>query len=185
MLIVKNFLSADECNELNKWVDLGVKNNLLDKAFNKKREKHNLRLTTRLYENRFKYPAIVYDIFKKITSKLNLNDLIKSSLGGRDGIVVSCTLSGGDVHSHVDVKESDLELLRCNIMTRSADEGGELFIEGNKIDISVGDLHCYLPSLIEHHVTEVKGNTSRVLWMFGYQCSIERFKQLCQYQQPT
>jgi hypothetical protein len=67
-------------------------------------------------------------------------------------------------------------------MTRNSDAGGELYIGGKKIDIGVGDLHCYLPSVVEHYVTEVKGQTSRIMWMFGYQCSTERFDQLCHNQ---
>jgi hypothetical protein len=75
--------------------------------------------------------------------------------------------------------------LRCNVLTRKADNGGELYVGGNKIDINVGDLHCYLPSTVEHYVTEVKGKTSRVLWMFGYQCSVKRFNDLCQHHKQT
>jgi hypothetical protein len=70
-------------------------------------------------------------------------------------------------------------------MTRAADDGGKLYVGGKEIDIKVGDLHCYLPSTIEHYVTEVKGETSRVLWMFGYQCSKEKFKQICNDHKQT
>jgi hypothetical protein len=52
-------------------------------------------------------------------------------------------------------------------MTQAADNGAELFVDGSKIDIKTGDLHCYLASDFEHYVTEVKGNTPRILWMFG------------------
>jgi hypothetical protein len=35
VLIFKNFLSNDECNQLNDWADLGVKNKWLDsESFN-------------------------------------------------------------------------------------------------------------------------------------------------------
>jgi hypothetical protein len=60
-------------------------------------------------------------------------------------------------------------------MTRAADAGAELFIDGEKIDIGVGDLHCYLPSDAEHYVTTAEGNTPRVMWMFGYQMSKEHW----------
>jgi hypothetical protein len=52
-------------------------------------------------------------------------------------------------------------------MTRAADAGAELYVGGQLVDIEVGELHCYLASEFEHKVTEVQGNTSRVLWMFG------------------
>ena len=44
---------------------------------------------------------------------------------------------------------------------------GQVYVENNKIDIEVGELHCYLASDYEHYVTEVKGETPRILWMFG------------------
>jgi len=184
MLIINNFLSIDECNQLNDWVDLGVKNKWLDSGISRGSGwQYKDRVTTRNYGDRFDYPGVVYGVFEKITERLQLKDLAKSVKGGgKNGIVVSCTFPGGDVYPHADPREGNLEVLRCNIMTRSAEEGGELHVGGNKIDINVGDLHCYLPSTIEHYVTEVKGQTSRVLWMFGYQCSIERFNELCQAQ---
>jgi hypothetical protein len=182
MLIVNNFLSTDECNQLNDWVDLGVKNKWLDNGISQGSVwQYKNRLTTRNYGDRFEYSDVVYAVFERITERLQLNNLSKSIVGaGKDGVVVSCTFPNGDVYPHVDPKEGELEVLRCNIMTRKADTGGNLYVGGNKIDINVGDLHCYLPSTIEHYVTEVKGQTSRVLWMFGYQCSTERFNELCQ-----
>jgi hypothetical protein len=52
-------------------------------------------------------------------------------------------------------------------MTRKVDAGGVLYLEGQPVDIEVGELHCYLASDFSHQVTEVKGETPRVLWMFG------------------
>jgi hypothetical protein len=180
VFVFPNFLDVDVCNKLNEWVDAGVEKKWLDKGLSRGSNwEYSNRLTTRNYADRFEYPSIVYDVFKRITKELNLLDLPKSIIGGgKDGIVVSCTFSGGDVYPHIDPKEGELEVLRCNIITRSAESGGELYIGGNKIDINVGDLHCYLPSTVEHYVTEVKGQTPRVLWMFGYQCSKERFDRI-------
>lgn len=182
VLVFPNFLTQVECNQLNDWVDLGVKNKWLDVGMSRGSGwQYKDRVTTRNYGNRFNYPDIVYDVFNKITKKLKLEHLHKSVAGaGKDGIVVSCTFNGGDVYPHKDPKEGNLEVLRCNVMTRAPNTGGELFVGSKKIEIQVGDLHCYLPSIVEHYVTEVKGETSRVLWMFGYQCSIEQFNQIKQ-----
>jgi hypothetical protein len=186
ILIFKNFISNEDCNKLNKWVDLAIENKWLNKAvdINYKWE-HEKRFTTRNNINSFQYPKTVYEIQEKIDKFLNIEDLSKSVFGGKDGIVVSCIFSGGDLHKHKDPKEGELEVLRCNIMTRSAENEGKLYIGKVKIDINVGDLHCYLPSTVEHHVTEVKGQTSRVLWMFSYQCTLENFNKICQHQQQT
>jgi hypothetical protein len=173
VLIFKNFLDVSSCNQLNDWVDLGVENKWLSFGNSEGR------VTTRNYGEKFEYPNIAYEVFDKITNKLSLQDLSKSVIGkGKNGIVASCTFPKGNLYVHTDPKEGELEVLRCNIMTRSAESGGELYVGGNKIDINVGDLHCYLASTVEHYITEVKGKTSRVMWMFGYQCSQERFNKL-------
>jgi hypothetical protein len=184
VIVFKNFIDQSTCEQMNEWVDLGVKNKWLDCGISRGSGwRYSERVTTRNYEDRFEYPAIIYDVFDRITKKLNVADLSKSVVGaGKNGVVVSCTFTGGDVYPHKDPKEGELEVLRCNIMTRNSEAGGELYIGGKKVDIGVGDLHCYLPSVVEHYVTEVKGQISRIMWMFGYQCSTERFEQICKNQ---
>ena len=174
VLIVKNFVSQDVCDSLNGWVDEGVKNKWLDLGINKGDRGYEKRLTTRMYGDRFDYPEIVYATFDKITKHFGYEKLPKSVLGGgKNGIVVSCTFPKGDVYLHKDPKESASgslkDVLRCNILTRKADVGGVLHVDGEQIDLDVGDLHCYVASAFPHYVTEVQGSTSRVLWMFGYQ----------------
>jgi hypothetical protein len=180
VLIFKNFIEKYECDQLNQWVELGVKNKYLDYGTNRGSGwEYKKRLTNRAYGNRFEYPEIVYRLFKKITDFLELQHLKKSSLGGgKNGVVVSYTLPGGDVYEHIDKMEFSHHVLRCNIITQAADDGAELFVGGKNIDVAVGDLHCYLASSLPHYVTEVKGNTPRILWMFGYQCPIKEFEFL-------
>jgi len=177
VLIFKNFLSKDKCDELNSWVELGVKNKWLDVGTTRESGfEYKYRLTTRNYGDRFEYPTLAYEVFDKISNVLGLRDVPKSVAGaGKDGIVVSYTLPGGDVYEHTDTMEGNLHVLRCNIMTQAAEHGAALFIDRKEIKIEVGDLHCYLPSAVLHSVTEVKGNTPRILWMFGYQISKKNF----------
>lgn len=188
IIIFKKFLNPDVCQLLNNWVDLAVNNHWMDKGrdfdlshyrFNHKPNNYKYRLTSRIYANRYKYPEIVYKVSNQISGFLQIQDLEKSVVGGgRDGIVVSCMLPDGKVSAHIDDMEGSLHILRCNIMTRKSDFGGELYIGERKINIDVGDLHCYLPSLTMHKVTVGQGETSRVMWMFGYQCSLDRFNQI-------
>lgn len=180
LLIKHKFLDQSNCLLMNQWVEEGVKNKWLDAGLIPGQgwiaEK---RKTTRFYGDRFDYPEIVYKVFNQITDFLGVHDLEKSVFGGgKNGVVVSCIYPGGDVHLHTDPLENGKEVLRCNVMTQAPDDGGELFINDEKINIGVGDLHCYLPSCNPHYVTEVKGNTPRILWMFGYQCSLEEFEKL-------
>lgn len=183
ILVFKNFLSEAECTTLNEWVDLGVQNKWLDNGLKMPEGKwtETKRLTSRPYGDRFDYSPEVYAVQDKITSFLKLEDLATSVVGGgKNGIVVSYTLQGGDVHKHKDPKEGALEVLRCNIVSKDTESGGELYVGDDKIDIGVGDLHCYLASTVEHYVTEVQGQTPRILWMFGYQCDVNRFNTLGQ-----
>jgi len=177
---MKQFVTPAQCGELNAWVDYAVQNKWLDLGLNRGSGwTYKDRLTTRAYGDRFEYPPIVYDIFAQITEELGLHDLPKSVVGGgRNGVVVSCTYSGGDVHPHIDPPEGDRHVLRCNIMSQKAEDGAKLYIGNKHIDIEVGELHCYLPSTVLHRVTTVQGQTPRILWMFGYQASAERFAQI-------
>ena len=167
----KNFLSPEECSTLNAWVDEGVKNKWLDVGVSKKNyvsERYEKRVTSRMYGDRFVYPQIVLDISDRIRNFCGVASYGLIEGHGRDGVVVSCTFNGGDVYLHQDPPtRSGLSALRCNVMTRSADGGGQLYVDGNHVDIEVGELHCYLASDFQHCVTEVQGKTSRILWMFG------------------
>lgn len=164
--ITPNFLSQDECDVLNAWVYEGVKNKWLDKGIctGKSTDK---RLTSRLYGQRFEYPKEVLELSNKIRNFAGVADYQIIEDHGKNGVVVSYTKSSGDVYKHKDPKHSGMSALRCNIMTQAAEYGAELFVNNEKVAIKAGDLHCYLASDFEHYVTEVKGNTPRILWMFG------------------
>jgi hypothetical protein len=177
IIFLRKFLSEQECSALNAWVNTGVENKWLDVGMScGSGWAYKDRLTTRNYGGRFEYPELVHQVFDRITASLGLHDTPKSVVGGgRDGVVVSYTLPGGNVRKHQDPMEGDFHVLRCNVMTQAADAGAELFIGGEKIELGVGDLHCYLPSDVEHYVTTAEGSTPRIMWMFGYQISKEDF----------
>jgi hypothetical protein len=179
MYRIPDFIDAQTCSMLNDWVDEGVEKKWLDKGINGGASRYDKRVTSRLYANRFNYPSVVKEVMDKIVDRLCLQDLGKSVVGGgRDGVVVSCTFVGGDVYKHTDPKEGLLEVLRCNILTRKPTIGGELYIGDEHIPLEVGELHCYLPSTIEHHVSTVEEGASRIMWMFGFQCSQDRYQQI-------
>ena len=180
VILIKNFLPEEVCKELTEWVKLGVTNKWLDNGLGTDfGYRSATRFTTRAYGDRFEYPQVVYDTYAKIRTYLSIPHLRTSYAGGgKSGVVVSCTLPGGDVFPHIDPKEPWGHVLRCNVLTQAADAGGELFIGGEKIEVGVGDLHCYLPSTVVHHVTEVKGETPRILWMFGFQIRLDEFNAI-------
>ena len=164
--ITSNFITQDECNLLNAWVYEGVSKKWLDARFSIEGKTLN-RLTSRVYADRFDYPKEVLALSNRIRQFVGVSDYPVIQEHGKNGVVVSYIKPGGDVYKHKDPKYLSLSALRCNIMPQAAEEGAELFVDGNKIAIKTGDLHCYLVSDFEHYVTEVKGNTPRILWMFG------------------
>ena len=164
----RNFLTPEECDILNLWVDDGVEKKWLDVGISKDNGTYKKRVTSRRCADRFEYPQIVLDISNRIRKFCGIDSYGLIEGHGRDGVVVSCTFPGGDVYEHQDPKLIyGLSALRCNVMTRDSDAGGKLYVNGEHIDIEVGELHCYLASDFRHYVTTVKGETSRVLWMFG------------------
>lgn len=164
----QSFITAEECTVLNSWVDEGVSKKWLDKGMDNFKLGYANRVTSRLYANRFVYPDIVRHISNKVRSYCGLDKYPLITGHGRDGVVVSCTFTGGNVYAHRDPPSSEgLATLRCNILTRAAETGGVLHLEGAEFPLEVGELHCYLVSEHEHYVSEVAGITSRVLWMFG------------------
>ena len=165
---VKNFLSVEECSALNAWVDLAVQNKWLDQGVGALSGGAPKRVTSRFYGNRFTYPPLVLDISRRIREWCGVSTYGLIEGHGRDGVVVSCTFPGGDVYEHRDpTPDASLAALRCNVLTRAADAGGALYLEGQDMAVVVGELHCYLASAHLHRVGQVEGENPRVLWMFG------------------
>lgn len=164
----KNFITPEECAELNAWVDEGLKKNWLGAGFNRGEFGYSKRFTSRMCADRYEYPEIVRAISARTREFCGVSSYGLIEGHGRDGVVVTCTYTGGDVFAHHDPRSAEgLATLRCNILTRAADNGGVLHLEGKPRPLEVGELHCYLASEHRHSVSEVEGNTSRVMWMFG------------------
>lgn len=163
----KNFITAEECAVLNQWVDRAVESKWLDTSVGLGATQYTKRATSRLYGDRFEHPPFVLELSERVRKFCGVSSYGLIEGHGRDGVVISCTFNGGNVFPHKDPVQGGFATLRCNIMTRKADAGAELFVEGRLLDIEVGELHCYLVSELEHYVTEVVGPTPRVMWMFG------------------
>jgi hypothetical protein len=166
--VFPNFATQEEINALNEWVKLGVVNGWLSFGITDFSKLTSKRLTSRLYGHKYEYPQIVRDVSERIRKFVGVDTYPLVVGHGKDGVVVSYTLPGGDVYKHRDNKSADgLATLRCNILTQKADAGGVLYVDGQQVDIGVGDLHCYLVSEHDHWATEVEGETPRIMWMFG------------------
>jgi hypothetical protein len=166
--IYKNFLSLADCNTLNGIARQGVSKGWVGKGVSRSGYAFEKRFTSRMHMGDAEYPQMVHDISSSVRLFLNIDFFPTIAGHGKDGVVVSYTLKGGDIYAHKDPRSADgLPTYRCNILTQASEAGGELFVDDKKIDIAVGDLHCYMVSELEHYATEVKGKTPRIMWMFG------------------
>lgn len=179
--IIPDFITPQECDVLNCWTENAVKQHWLDCGVTAGGIKYSSRFTTRMYADRFdQYDPLAYKIRDRISQALNIQHLpISISGGGKHGVVVSYTLPGGDVYLHSDPKEGKLEVLRCNIITQTAESGAQLTVANKQYDLNGGDLHCYLASKYSHQVSQVQGNNPRILWMFGFQVSSSDWENQC------
>jgi len=173
--VVKNFLSADECATLNKIAEQGIKEGWVSLGVNRKDYAYKKRYTSRMHMAKAEYPEVVRDISKKVRTFVGINEFPIIDGHGKDGVVVSVTFKGGEVYSHKDPRSlMGMPTYRCNVLTQANEDGCDLYVGGEKVDLSVGDLHCYMVSEIEHYVTEAKGDTPRIMWMFGAHIPTER-----------
>lgn len=168
--IIRNLVTETECVKLNAWADKAAENDWLDAgiAYSKPYPK-SLRRTSRFYGDRFEHPELALDIFARIRNTLQLATAPLIEGHGRDGIVINYTLNNGNVYEHLDGRHpSGLSVLRCNLLSRKAKSGGELFIDGIEYPMYETAVHCYLVSEHKHRVETVYGDLPRVLWMFGF-----------------
>jgi hypothetical protein len=169
--IFKNFITLDECEQLSDIALNGVEDGWIGPGITKGESgfiRYNKRFTSRMYMNGRKYPEFVIELSNRVREFAGIQHYPLIRGHGSGGVVVSVTYPGGDVYSHRDPRSPEGHTTyRCNIMSQAADEGAELYVDDKLVDVSVGDLHCYYASEQTHHVTEVKGQTPRILWMFG------------------
>lgn len=174
--IYKDFLPASDCkiltdyalNNVDNWFGNGITHNCVyvDK-----------RITTRMYMEGKTYPQEIIDISNRIRKFVGVENFPLIEGHGANGVVCSITYQGGDVYKHRDPRGNDeLPTYRCNGSTQANEKGADLYVDGEKIDVKVGDLHCYMVSELEHYVTEAKGKTPRIMWMFGAHIPKEHWK---------
>ena len=166
--IFKNFLSKEACEALNAVARQGVTEGWVNKGINRGQFGYDKRFTSRMHMENAEYPDLVREISSRVRQRVGIDKFPIISGHGRDGVVVSYTMQGGDVHVHKDPKSNEgLPTYRCNVLTQANEVGGDLYVKGEKIAIEVGDLHCYMVSELYHGVSEAKGPTPRIMWMFG------------------
>lgn len=177
VIIHKNFLTLEECTLLNKVVDQGLKEGWINKGIQASDNKYDLRYTSRIHMEQAEYPQIVRDISNKVRAFMGLDSYPLIEGHGKDGVVVSITFQGGSVYRHKDPNAQNNPAYRCNILTQANENGAEIYVNGKLVEVGVGDLHCYAVSELDHFVTEAKGKTPRIMWMFGASVPMKDLKE--------
>jgi hypothetical protein len=177
---IPNFISLKEATILTDWV-LANQN----EDFFRYADMGGIRKTTRFSTDKhFDYPKESLEIRKQIISKFNLEENEKKNLYPpfKNGIVASCAYDTDTCYEHVDPEwHEGLDTLHCNIITQSPDEGGEVIVGGQKHHMVERELFCYRVSKIEHEVLKINTKKPRVMWVFGFCISEERWKQIIDF----
>lgn len=177
--IIKNFLTSEECAQLNAIALQGVAEGWLGNGVNKYGggTSYALRKTSRMHMQNFEYPQFVRDISEKVRIASGVSEYPTIDGHGKDGVVVSVTYQNGEVYTHRDPNGGEgIATYRCNVLTQANEDGAELYVNGNKVDIEVGDLHCYAVSELPHGVSIARGPTPRIMWMFGAHVPLKDLK---------
>ena len=166
--IYRNFFSKEECEILNNVAKEGVNEGWINKGVQDNKAGYDKRFTSRMHMAKQDYPQVVIDMSDRIRNFVGIDDFPLIEGHGKNGVVVSYTMKNGSVYKHTDPRSDEgLPTYRCNVLTQANEDGCDLYVGDKKIDIKVGDLHCYMVSELEHYVTEAKGETPRIMWMFG------------------
>jgi len=177
VLMVRNFISAEECTTLKAWAVNGTDTQFVEGISGnwdtKEFERVKNRLTNRMVGDGIEYPELVYAIQARLRETFPLikdAEVIKNH--GKDGVVVSITYDTGDVYRHKDPavygQVPGTVALRFNILASKAETGGLIHVEDRTYELNEGDLMAYLVSEYYHSVDQCSGTNPRILFMFGF-----------------
>ena len=86
-------------------------------------------------------------------------------------------LAGAYTHTHMDTAPDGLVHVRCNVMLERPADGGMPVIDGEVIDVDVGDLWIVLASMEEHGSTPIS-SPKRVIKSFGGLVPIKQVQKI-------
>lgn len=167
--ILPNFVSNQECNILSNWI-LQNHHSFVDARM------EGIRKTTRYLTTGIQFPKAALEIREKVRKTLQLEDMVRPPF--INGMVASYAEPGDTCYTHKDPEwVKDHHTLHCNVIVQKPQSGGNVVIEGKEYDLPEGDLICYYVSNLNHGVTEVLGNTPRLMWIFGFCVEKENYAQ--------
>jgi len=179
--IVKNFITDKEVKVLNRWTLEHYKNPyFMDPRMNK--DDKQTRFTTRhaygrceeYQDYKVEYPKEVYDIQKRLIDYLKVKEnRIAPWPSFTDGICTTIAFPPGSCCKHTDpVYYENTYTLHCNFVTQNPESGGITYVEDDPYQFGEKDMLMYITSHLDHEVTEISGDTPRILWVYGFCLSL-------------
>ena len=162
--VIKNFLTTEECQELNQWT---LDNKDMD--WFKTGKGADNRKTTR-YSNSidFSYPKLITDKFTQFRKEFNVGNL-KLIQQGKDGIINALSYDGSELELHTDPAYGEYQSFHLTVQTSKAEKGGDLIADGVVYNVNEGDAVCFFASAVKHCTNIVEGNKPRIIWILGLQ----------------
>lgn len=84
---------------------------------------------------------------------------------------------GAYVHEHTDGAPEGYAHVRCNLMLRKPDVGGNPVLDGEEVEVGEGDLWLCIASHEKHSSTPIQGG-ERLVFSFGGLVSVEQIERL-------
>jgi hypothetical protein len=158
--IIPSFLSDTESEQLSSWIMENEKY-FVDANMGGKRK------TTRYLHDGVAFPELASTLRERIKQMLALEDALKPPF--IQGMVASFAGPGDTCYEHTDPRWYEGHYtLHCNVITKKPKSGGNIVVDGKEFDIPKGSLVCIPVSEYAHSVTEVLGDTPRLMWIFAF-----------------
>jgi hypothetical protein len=179
VLIYKLVATPDECLQLTQWaLSAPSFSDGITTAQTRTKQRQTNRNWRMCNELKPVYPALVFDIQKRIAALTGLSNVFDSDNHGADGVVVNITMDGGDVYEHRDPPSQNGEdVTRCNLLVSEQVCGGIFSVEGQTIsEWHEGDVVRLNVTKLLHGASKVSGGKPRVNFLFGF---IEKDAKTC------
>jgi hypothetical protein len=117
---------------------------------------------------------VAYSIRERVAKTLGYT--LDSTPGFVDGMVAGIAYAPDTCYYHKDpVWHDGLLTIHCNVLLHAPEKGGNLYVDGVKWDMRIGEPICYPVSELMHGTSKIEGSQPRILWVFGFCVSTEQY----------
>jgi len=114
------------------------------------------------------FPEIAYQVQSRIRERFPMLGVTLPRF--LDGMTVGVLLPGGEFSEHVDnhFRQDGLVCVGVNVLLAAPESGGVVSVDGVEQPQQAGDALVYLLSEQRHGVSQVIGETKRVVWSWRF-----------------